>query len=80
VAGGPGFEPGLTESESAMRAREGSGARPPAFSPAGTGSSIDVKCSIMNSPKRPWERYVLMRTESALSGTRRADLVGFGVP
>jgi hypothetical protein len=30
--------------------------------------------------EKPWERYVLMRTESALSGARRADVVGFGVP
>jgi PTS system mannose-specific IIA component len=30
--------------------------------------------------EKPWERYVLMRTKSALSGARRADVTGFGVP
>jgi hypothetical protein len=29
--------------------------------------------------EKPREKYVLMRTKSALSGTRRADVAGFGV-
>jgi hypothetical protein len=30
--------------------------------------------------QKPWERYVLMPTKSALPGARRADGTGFGVP
>jgi len=28
--------------------------------------------------EKPWERYVLMQTKLALSGARRADVIGFG--
>jgi hypothetical protein len=37
-------------------------------------------CDCHEFAQKPWERYVLMPTKSALSGARRADVTGFGVP